>query len=361
MQPNSSRTGATKTAIYDAGAKLIKELVWRYGLKFTPTKRPICLCGSRRSGSSLLMEVIAVNQGILYSDQPFTAYTANSVNLNRIPLFPYGQIAYPDRDEQEALRRYMQGVLHGSIRANWPWKIFSPEFHYRNDRICLKITDGKLLIDWIASNFDVDTVVLTRHPISQALSVKNLGWFTTGKGLLRNEQYVAHWLDKDLVEYCWDVYASASELEWRVLDWALENLPLVSLVQKHPNWLYVSYERLIAEPQHTLELLCDKLQLPECERMLARLRQPSRSTRRESTQQRKTAIASGDQMLLLNSWRKDVSPADVARCFAILEQLNLRLYSADSPFPDMAWLGRETGVNGVEPKLTVHSRTPQGE
>ena len=51
------------------------------------------------------MEVICANRGIMFSDQPFGIYTASSANINRLPVFPYGQIAYPDDDEQQVLAR----------------------------------------------------------------------------------------------------------------------------------------------------------------------------------------------------------------------------------------------------------------
>jgi hypothetical protein len=342
MPHNTQTTVQAKSALYDAAAKLIKEIIWRYGIRFRPTKQPICLYASRRSGSSLLMETIAVNRGVLYSDQPFTAYTANAVNLNMLPLFPYGQIAYPDTTEEQLLHNFLRGVLKGEIRANWPWKLFGPEFHRYNDRICLKITDGKLLIDWIAEQFHVHTVVLTRHPISQALSVKQLGWLSTGKGLLRNASYVSRWLNQELFDFCTQIYSTGTELEWRVLDWALENLPLIEQLKARQEWLYVSYEDLIAHSDLVISVLCEQLGLPDRSGMLRRLRSPSRSTRRESTQERKAAIERGDQHQLVDSWRAHVSDDDVSRSFAILDKLDLRLYQPEDSFPNSTWLRRPT-------------------
>ena len=186
QERNSAFTGQAKDPIRSAFALFLKELIWRYAIRFEPSQRPICLYGARRSGSTLLMEVIGVNRGVMFSDQPFGLYTAISANINRLPLFPYGQIAFPDPEEEGIFRTYVEGILSGRIRANIPWKFWSRGFHFSNNRICLKITDAKAMIDWIDHQFDVHTVVLTRHPIAQALSVEANRWFTTGKGFLRN-------------------------------------------------------------------------------------------------------------------------------------------------------------------------------
>ena len=46
------------------------------------------------------------------------------------------------------------------------------------------------------TRFESHTVIMTRHPLAQALSVAKLGWLPTGKGLLRNAAYVEHWLER---------------------------------------------------------------------------------------------------------------------------------------------------------------------
>ena len=54
-----------------------------------------------------------------------------------------------------------------------------------------------------------------------------------------------------------------------------------------PDWLYVSYEDLIAYTPAVVDFLATQLQLPDRPRMVARVDRPSRSTRRESTAERK--------------------------------------------------------------------------
>jgi hypothetical protein len=334
-------TGQAKPPLRTACSLFVKELIWRYAVRYQPTKRPICLYASRRSGSTLLMEIICANRGVMFSDQPFCLYTASSANLNLLPLFPYSQIAYPDAEEERILATYVEGLLSGRIKANVPWKFWHGASHFWNDRICLKITDAKTMIDWLDSHFDVHTVVLTRHPLAQAVSVSNVAWLSTGKGLLRNRGYVERWLNDNLEAYAWQVYREGTELERRVLDWALENLPMLSWLPEHSHWLYVSYEDLLVHTEAVVDCLADKLQLADRQRMLARVGQPSRSTRRESTAERKQLIRRGDREKLLNSWQSKVASQEARACFQLLERFGLDLYGPDSQMPEHRRIGRE--------------------
>ncbi len=135
------------------------------------------------------MQMISANRGVMFSDQPFGLYSIGSANVNRLPVFAYSQIACPDEDEEAILRNYFQRLIDGRIRVNTPWKFWSRDFHFFNDRICLKITDAKAMIDWIDQQFDVNTVVLTRHPIAQALSVSENRWLTTRKGSAQERRF----------------------------------------------------------------------------------------------------------------------------------------------------------------------------
>jgi hypothetical protein len=329
-----------KDPVRSALTTLAKELIWRYGIRFSPSKKPICLYGSRRSGSSLLMQMISVNRGVMFSDQPFGLYTASSANINRLPLFSYGQIANPDDEELVILRDYIEGLLAGSIRANLPWKFWSRDFHFSNDRICLKITDAKAMLDWIDQNFDVHTVVLTRHPIAQALSVTANQWLITGKGFLRNPTFVERWLPNDLETYCWDVYRGGTDLERRVLDWALENLPMLTWLPQRPHWLYLGYEDLIAQTAGVIDYLSDTLQLADRVAMAAQVRRPSRAAMKESTAETRQWIHGQRKTQLLDAWRQKVSGDEVKSCFRVLDRFGIDLYTADTSMPNHDSLGR---------------------
>jgi hypothetical protein len=318
---------------------MIKELVWAF-VRFRPKKKPICLYASRRSGSTLLMQIISSNSGVMFSDQPFGMYSISSANINRLPVFAYSQIACPDEDEAAILHNYLQRLINGQIRANTPWKFWSRDFHFFNDRICLKITDAKAMIDWIDQQFDVNTVVLTRHPIAQVLSVANNHWLTTGKGLLKNADFVEQWLTDELEAMCWDLYRCGTELEGRIVDWALENLVPLALLGERPDWLFVSYEDLIVHTPAVIDHLAGELQLDDRRAMTRQAVRPSRSVRGASSRERQQLISQRNQDRLVDWWRAKISADELAACFRILDRFGIDLYCPDASLPDHQRVGR---------------------
>lgn len=332
-------TGQEQHSLRSATAQLIKELVWGF-VRFRPKKKPICLYSSRRSGSTMLMQIIGANRGVMFSDQPFGMYSISSANINRLPVFAYSQIACPDEDEAAILRNYFQRLINGQIRANTPWKFWTRDFHFFNDRICLKITDAKAIIDWISRQFDVNTVVLTRHPISQALSVANNRWLTTGKGLLKNSDFVKQWLTVELEAMCWDLYRHGTELEGRIVDWALENRVPLALLPERPDWLFVSYEDLIVHTPVVIDYLADKLHLDDRQAMTRQAILPSRSVRGASSLERQQLINQRNQDRLVDWWREKISKDELLACFRILDRFGIDLYLPDANLPNHQHIGR---------------------
>jgi hypothetical protein len=343
-----SDTGQEQNPLRSAFALMIKELVWA-AVRFRPVHKPICLYASRRSGSTLLMQMISANRGVMFSDQPFGLYSISSANINCLPVFAYSQIACPDADEAAILHNYIRRLLDGRIRANAPWKFWSRDFHFFNDRICLKITDAKAMIDWMDRQFDVSTVVLTRHPVAQALSVARNRWLTTGKGLLKNTRFVERWMTGELEALCWDLYRHGSELEGRVVDWVLENLVPLRLLPERPAWLFLSYEDLMTRTPDVIDLLSVQLQLGDRKAMARQIEQPSRSVRGSKSTELRQTIHEGNPEQLVDGWRTKISPAELSACFRILDRFGVNLYRPDSSLPDHTAIGR-SGFGKASPQ-----------
>jgi hypothetical protein len=130
------------------------------------------------------------------------------------------------------------------------------------------------------------------------------------------------------------VYSEGSDLEQRVADWALENLPLLAMLRQRPHWLYVSYEDLIRHPSATVNYLADELQLADRQRMLDRMKRPSRSTRQDRSRKALADPHSRD------AWQQQVGQEQLQQCFRILERLGIDLYRHGASSPDYRTVGR---------------------
>lgn len=314
----------------------IKERIWiNLNRHRQGKKKNICIFASRRGGSTWLMELLGSNKGTKYIDQPFSIYSASPIKIKYLPVFEYGQFIHFDREEESIIRKYFNKLLEGSLKLNSQWKFWQKDFDFFSNRLALKIVDAKAIIDWIDECFDVYIIYLTRHPIAQALSVMRNGWGLTVKAYLRNAYFVEHYLDEDVLAYCYKILEQGPLLQKYVLNWALENLVPIRMMPYKPDWICISYEHLTLFPEKTILQLAKALDLNDIDAMMRKIRRPSISTKRFSTRSKRHMILSQNYDYIIKSWRKEISDKDERFAFNILEKLGITIYQYSQFLPNL--------------------------
>ncbi len=323
-------------SLRDSVRSTAKEAIWLTVRHRPGGKRNICLFCTRRGGSTWLMEVIAANRGVLPLNQPIEIVTPNLTpyQFRRLPKFDGGMAIHPDEEQEQALRAYVDDLMAGRIRVNAPVAFWRKGFQFRTDRLLLKITGGKPMMDWFDTNYPVDVVYLVRHPVPQSLSCIRNGWPTTTKIYLRNEWFVETVLaDPALREYAASIDRSGTELERFVVNWVVENLYPLRVLPQRPQWLALSYEECVADQERVFTEVCRRLDLTDIDRMRAASMRESRSSSLSSAET-VSAIKTGDRQEQVSGWRKRVSADDEKRVAEILDRFGVTLYSATEPMPD---------------------------
>ncbi|MEM9565489.1 MAG: hypothetical protein AAGA93_22895 [Actinomycetota bacterium] len=304
-----------------------REAVWLAASRHRQGPKPnICLFATRRGGSTWAMELIAANRGIRPLNQPLATLSRNVTyaQMLEIPRFHEGQITSLDGHTAERMKDVVTRILSGRMVVNAPTKFWSREFVATSDRLVLKITDAKPVIDWFDATFDVDVVVLTRHPIPQALSCLRNGWTLTVESHLRDPRFVEANLSDKGEALAHDVLAGRDELLTFVLNWALENVAPLRLLPERPEWLHVRYEDCVTDPDTVLVRMADRLQLDDRQRMEATLARPSGSSRR-SKADTVAAISAGRAAGAIDAWRDKVDADQIAAVERLLDGLGIDL------------------------------------
>lgn len=315
--------------------QLVKETLWLLNRHAPGAQKDICLFASRRGGSTWFMEVIATNRGIRYIDQPFSLYRFSPGHLGRLPIQHHSQFASLTEPNEEQFASFVCGLFAGTVQVNAPWEMWHPTFHWRTDRVVLKILAAKPLIDWFDRTFDVHIAYATRHPIPTALSVMRNGWGLTARSYLQDQAFASKHLSTSQLDYAWDLLRMGTPLQQHVMNWAVENLVPLKLLPERPDWLHVSYEEAILAPEATLDRLKSALHLPDRDRMLRQIGMASRSTRKLVSATR----AQNDARGALASWRKHVTEEDERAAFQTLDRFGIDLYR----------FGRDTPIERAVP------------
>lgn len=290
----------------------------------------IWLAGSRRSGTTMLMQVLASTRGVKYTDQPFSLHSADTpVLIRKIPIYDGGLIISPDETELSTLESYIAEIVNGDLHMNENWRFWRKDFDRVSNRIVFKVTDAQYISEWASARFGFEVLHLTRHPIAQSLSVIRNGWGNLAKHFLRNVTFCERYLDGGIDAKCHDILSHGKELDQYVLGWALENQEMLKTLGSHRDWHSISYEAFVADRTLEISRLTDLLGLGSIDVMEQGASRPSKSSKLSSEQSTKEEIRKGNHEALLKRWQSEVLPSDARQAMEVLDWFDIDLYRWD--------------------------------
>ena len=123
-----------------------------------------------------------------------------------------------------------------------------------------------------------------------------------------------------------------------MLDWSLQNLPLIK--SRDQIDLFVTYEQMVLEPDVIVDCLVNVLDLNSTGRIKKRVWEASGSV----SQANRKAIESvhsysSDRTPLIAKWRNKINSADECKLMRIVSELGIDMYEAGSLTPSQKyWL-----------------------
>lgn len=293
-------------------------------------KDDLALIGSRRSGSTLLMQIVAHHPGMKYSDQPFSIFTATSQQLKRLGHPCGGMFILPTRVEQERLRVYTEDMRAGRLHVQEPWRFWRRDFHFHSDRLVLKTTSAHYLLPVLAE-LDFKIVLYFRHPVPQSLSCARNNWGDKLAYFARHRPFVETLLNVEQRDLLDRLSQDGPELDRYVLGWCLENMPLFAAHAAGVPTVF--YEDLVMMPDAVLDALSQTCAITPTPAMRKMVSEASTSVRGLSDKVTAAAIRSGDKQVLVGRWRERIDPDIFVRVQAILDLFPGCVYQADDVLP----------------------------
>jgi hypothetical protein len=305
--------------------------------------RPILVTGSHRSGTTWTGRMLSLSRQAGYMHEPFNPYRWPGWTSRRVPHW-YVYITKEVEDEYQDLVKdvvsFKYPFFHHLLQVRHPrhlWRVASDAVHsvaYRARKLRPLIKDPIALLsaEWLAERFEMDVVVLIRHPAAFAGSLKKLNWqfhfepWLAQPILLRDrfgpyeDRMRGHSKDKSA-----DVIGQAI-LMWRLLHEVIDDYR-----RRQPGWVFVRHEDLAADPVGRFEHIYRHVGLNWDENVASRVRRYSSSSNpdevpwwRHGSIKRNSAAAAG-------TWRHRLTEEETARIKQELADIAPRFY------PDYEW------------------------
>lgn len=301
--------------------ELAREIITSFNFHHKGNQSDILILSSPRSGSTWLMEMLYTQPGVKYINEPLGKRRLDYHKL--LPIQTRWRYNSLTSFEESVLIRYFQG--DGRARLFGPVNFFERSYSLVTNRVVFKIVRANALIEWFYRELDVQIVFLIRHPIAQSLSCIRRGHQDRVLEYLRDEEFMNRYVDRELENYVRGVLETGSPLEISVTQWCLSNLVPLGRWPKHAEWLAITYEELVLRASRFVDLLCEELDLPARERLLAATKRPSRVTSSSGSRTR-NKIEAGDADYLVTKWKRHVSDQEERSLFSILRRFNIDAY-----------------------------------
>jgi hypothetical protein len=251
----------------------------------TVSPRPILVTGAPRSGTTWVGNVLALDAKAASIHEPFNPRSP----LGRCRAEFRRGFRYVTRESEgpnlEAFRdtvrwRYSLGAEIGDLRsARQAARGLRDALYFAGNRLrgvrpILKDPLGLASAEWMADRFEMQVVVVIRHPVAFVSSLRAAGWhrfpFIT---FAEQPEFV----QARLAPYA-DAIAAAmanrpDAIDASALLWKLLHHHIRMLREDHPDWIFVRHEDLTRDPEAGFRTMFRQLGLdfsPEVERGLKR-------------------------------------------------------------------------------------------
>jgi hypothetical protein len=171
----------------------------------------------------------------------------------------------------------------------------------------------------LASLFDMDVVVVVRHPAAIASSYKTLKWdhpFThfLQQPKLMDDHFALYRAEiEDFAQHRHDIVEQAALL------WKLIYSVVIKYQRSHPRWIVVRYEDLASKPIEGYQSIFEKLQLRFSPRISSVIQ--ARNRQGEGPRDASPYAITRDSRRAMAKWKSELSTGEITRIRARVEEV----------------------------------------
>jgi Sulfotransferase family len=283
--------------------------------------KPILITGSHRSGSTWLASMLALTEDTLVAHEPFNiepwAYALDGLAKHWFTYAP----ALPQDAAMEAFDKVLRRRTRKIFLKNQPQYWFPP---LRGGRLILKDPIAALSSDWLAGNFELEVVVLVRHPAAFAASLKRLNWRHPFEHFLQQEMLMERYLDPYRAEI-----ASKPEniAEQAAIIWKCIYGVLFTYLDSNAHWLVRKHEVLSSNPVAELRNLCKVLGLEWTKMVEDDVVNYTRSGNPVTAPEGTVHLIRRDSAAIVPLWKEILTMEEIAGVHRITRPVCDRLYT----------------------------------
>jgi hypothetical protein len=298
--------------------------------------KPILVTGSHRSGTTWVGKMLAATPEVGYIHEPF--------NLTHRPgictaKFPYWFTHITEENEclyYEALKNTFAfrfsikaelSAIHSARHVRRMIENYKNFALYRFRHAAPLIKDPIALFssEWLAKRFDMNVVVLIRHPAAFASSIRRLNWTHNFSHFLNQPNLMSDYLAPFEAEIRDFAQKDHDILEQAPLLWRIIHHLILQFQQKHKDWLFLRHEDISANPLHYFKYLYRQMNLTFTSHVQKVIE--DHSSEDNPTEAENHTSLKRNSKANINSWRNKFTEAELTRLRRDVEDISHQFYS----------------------------------
>jgi hypothetical protein len=288
-------------------------------------KKPILLTGSPRSGSTWTGKMLSVSNEVTYLHEPFNPYNYRRGRCSA--FFKYFFTYVCDVNEHE----YKNGLAE-LLQFKYQWSkefplIKTPRdigrtirdssryalYRRQHARPLIKDPIAVFSAPWLAETFNMDVVMMIRHPAAFAWSIKKKGEVIRFSEMLNQPLLMDAYLEPYRSQMEAYRNGASNRVDEACLLWCLVYSVVQKYREKYPQWIYLRHEDLSKDTMTGFEDLFARLNLSFTSQVAKQIRQYTVDSKRSK-------IVGGNNIRLdskknITSWKGKLCDEEVSRVY----------------------------------------------
>ncbi|MFC2161878.1 sulfotransferase [Acidobacteriota bacterium] len=232
--------------------------------------KPILVTGSHRSGSTWTGRMIDLSSDIAYIDEPFSLNCGPGICKAE---FEYWFLYICDENERFYLRN-IDNCLRFKYNLSEEFRVAKSlrdllrilrdyirfeKYNILKKRPLVKDPIAVFSAEWLAKRYNMDVIVLIRHPAAFVSSLKKAKWTHPFDHFLQQPLLMQHHLFKYKSEI--EKYSKTEKdiVDQAILLWNLIHHMILKYRENQPDWIFIKHEELSENPIEEFGKLYHKL------------------------------------------------------------------------------------------------------
>jgi hypothetical protein len=304
--------------------------------------KPILVTGSQRSGTTWVGHMIARSPSVAYIHEPFNmGHRPGICGAQFGYWFPYlcdeNGSSYHDALTDCIGFKYQFSKELKAIRSlKDAFRLMRDSSRFglhrmRKSRALLKDPGAIFSAGWLAKTFDMDVIVMIRHPAAFVGSLKKAYWPFSFRHFLEQSLLMEHHLGgfKAEIEHFVQEGRDSDLVGQGILMWRMFSHVILKYKETHPAWLFIRHEDLSADPVAGFAKIFERLSLDYSQKVQDVIRAFSNPTNPSEQLNGDPMYLKRDSRSNIWNWKKRLTADEIDRIRENTSDISHLFYSEE--------------------------------